>query len=202
MASAFDPHHAISRLRHVATCLSAPSATLPTSTSRSLQDRPTSRANRQALVRLLLGSLAATIVGLLACSVTSCNTAADTPPPAGKKYRQIQVTVVDGITVVSFVQAKILSEPDVQALGEELLGLVDRDGCKYLVLDFQKVQFCSSAVIGKLLALDRKVKSKKGKLRLCRMAPEIREVFQITRLDQVLEIKDTREQALTAFRAK
>jgi anti-anti-sigma factor len=202
MASAFDPHHAISRLRQVATCLSAPLATLSTSTSRSLQDQPISGANRQALVRLLLGSLAATIVSLLACSVTSCNTAADTPAPARKKYRQIQVTVVDGITVVSFAQAKILSEPDVQAIGEELLGLVDSDGCKYLVLDFQKVQFCSSAVIGKLLALDREVKSKKGKLRLCAMTPEIRDVFQITHLDQVLEIKDTREEALAAFRAK
>ena len=30
----------------------------------------------------------------------------------------------------------------------------------------------------------------------------IREVFQITRLDQVLEIKDTREEALAAFRAR
>jgi type 1 glutamine amidotransferase len=78
---------------------------------------------------------------------------ADATPssPAGNKHRQIQVTVVDGITVVSFVQSKILSEPDVQTLGEELFGLVDRDGCKFLVLDFQKVQFCSSAVIGKLV---------------------------------------------------
>ena len=80
--------------------------------------------------------------------------------------------------------------------------MVDRDGCKSLVLDFQKVQFCSSAVIGKLVILDRKVKSKKGRLRLCAMTPEIREVFQITRLDQVLEIKDTREEALAAFRAR
>lgn len=129
---------------------------------------------------------------------------ADATPssPAGNKHRQIQVTVVDGITVVSFVQSKILSEPDVQTLGEELFGLVDRDGCKSLVLDFQNVQFCSSAVIGKLVILDRKVKSKKGKLRLCRMAPGIREVFQIIRLDQVLEIKDTREEALAAFRAR
>lgn len=175
-------------------------ATIPTNMSRSLQDRLTRCASKQVPARILLGCVVMATIGPLVCSPTSCIAPAERPASEGKKYRQIQVSTVDGITVVTFVQARILSEKDVQVLGDELWALVDRDGCRLLVLDWKKIEFCSSAVIGKIVRLDKKVKDKNGKLRLCCMKPEIREVFQITRLDQVFEIKDTREEALASLR--
>ena len=158
-----------------------------------------SRLNRHEPIRL---RLAVAMAGVVAGLATGCAQAAEKPAPAEKKYRQIQVTTVDGITIVTFVQAKILSEKDVQVLGDELWALVDRDGCRLLVLDWAKIEFCSSAVIGKMVRLDKRVKDKKGELRLCCLKPEIREVFQITRLDQVFEIKDTRDEALASLRKK
>ena len=59
----------------------------------------------------------------------------------------------------------------------------------WLVLDFSDVQHLSSATLGKLINLKKKVAAVRGKLLLRGIQPDLLEVFQITRLDQVLEIQ-------------
>ncbi|MCH5376173.1 MAG: STAS domain-containing protein [Planctomycetes bacterium] len=53
--------------------------------------------------------------------------------------------------------------------------------------------------MNKLIMLDKKVKQHAGQLKLCNLRPEIQEVFVITRLNQLFEIKDTVDVALKAF---
>ncbi len=115
-------------------------------------------------------------------------------------YRRIETSEVRGITVVNFIERKILEAQHIQELGEELLYLVDHDGNKDLLLDFNSVEFLSSAALNKLIILDKKVKAKAGQLKLCNLMPEIREVFVITRLNQLFDIVDTRDKALEAFK--
>jgi anti-sigma B factor antagonist len=103
------------------------------------------------------------------------------------------------VTVISFVDRKILDAANIQELGDELFNLVDRDGVKSLLLDFGNVEFLSSAALNKLIILDKKVKTNTGQVRLCNLKPEIQEVFVITRLNQLFEIKDSVEDALSAF---
>jgi anti-sigma B factor antagonist len=56
-----------------------------------------------------------------------------------------------------------------------------------------------TARTGKLITLDKKVKSVKGKLRLCCIRPDIYEVFAITRLNKLFSIYDNQEKALEGF---
>lgn len=114
-------------------------------------------------------------------------------------YHRIEVSEIRGITVVAFVERKILEAVHILELGEELSRLVEKDGCRDLLLDFSNVEFLSSAALNKLIILDKKVKIKSGQLKLCCMMPEIREVFVITRLNQLFDIVDTREMALDGF---
>jgi len=114
-------------------------------------------------------------------------------------YRRIETCQERGITVVTFIERKILEAAHILELGEELLQLVEKDENKDLLLDFSSVEFLSSAALNKLIILDKKVKSKSGQLKLCNMMPEIREVFVITRLNQLFDIVDTREQAMDGF---
>jgi anti-sigma B factor antagonist len=114
-------------------------------------------------------------------------------------YRRIETNQERGITVVTFIERKILEAAHILELGEELLQLVEKDSNKDLLLDFSSVEFLSSAALNKLIILDKKVKSKSGQLKLCNMMPEIREVFVITRLNQLFDIVDTREQAMDGF---
>ena len=114
-------------------------------------------------------------------------------------YRRIETCQENGITVVTFIERKILEAAHILELGEELLQLAEKDENKHLLLDFSSVEFLSSAALNKLIILDKKVKSKSGQLKLCNMMPEIREVFVITRLNQLFDIVDTREQAMDGF---
>jgi anti-sigma B factor antagonist len=114
-------------------------------------------------------------------------------------YQRIEVSEIRGITVASFVERKILEAAHILQLGEELQRLIEKDGTRDLLLDFSNVEFLSSAALNKLIILDKKVKLKSGQLKLCGMTPEIREVFVITRLNQLFDIVETRDKALDGF---
>lgn len=110
--------------------------------------------------------------------------------------RRLDIEEIGGVTVARFVDKKILDETNIQNIGNQLFALVDEDGRKKIVLDFSIVEYLSSAALGKLITMDKKVKAAKAKLRLCAIRPEIYEVFEITRLNKIFDIKSTQEEAL------
>lgn len=114
-------------------------------------------------------------------------------------HRRLEVSEVGDVTVVRFVDRKILDEASIQELGGELFQLVEQENRGKLVLNFSKVDFLSSAALGKLITLDKKVKARSGKLKLSNIRPEIYEVFAITKLNKLFDIKDDEADALKAF---
>jgi anti-sigma B factor antagonist len=114
-------------------------------------------------------------------------------------HRRLQVSQVGDVTVVRFVDRKILAEANIQELGQELFQLIEEDHRKNLLLNFSSVEFLSSAALGKLITLDKKVKAHKGKLKLSNIRPEIYEVFAITKLNKLFDIKDDEADALAVF---
>lgn len=115
-------------------------------------------------------------------------------------HRRLEVSEVGTVTVVRFVDRKILDAANIQELGEELFGLVEQDHRKNLLLNFSNVEFMSSAALNKLIVLNKKVQGAGGKLRLSNLRPEIYEVFALTRLNTVFEIKTDEADALAAFK--
>lgn len=113
--------------------------------------------------------------------------------------RRLQVSQVGEVTVVRFVDRKILDEANIQELGQELFRLVEEDHRTRLLLNFSSVEFLSSAALGKLITLDKKVKAHKGKLKLSNIRPEIYEVFAITKLNKLFDIRDDEADALANF---
>ena len=118
-------------------------------------------------------------------------------PMAG--HRRIEVAQMGEVTVVRFVDKKILDEANIQELGTELFKLVEQEKRKSLLLNFSSVEFLSSAALGKLITLDKKVKANGGRLKLSNIRPEIYEVFAITKLNKLFDIKDDEADALAAF---
>ena len=114
-------------------------------------------------------------------------------------HRRIDVSKVGEVTVVTFIDKKILDEAGIQELGLELFSLVEQDNRKAILLNFSNVEFLSSAALGKLITLDRKVKSHKGRLKMSNIRPEIMEVFQITKLNKVFDIRADDAEAISAF---
>ena len=114
-------------------------------------------------------------------------------------HRRIDVSKIGDVTVVKFLDKKILDETNIQELGVELIGLVEQDNRKSILLNFSHVEFLSSAALGKLITLDRKVKAAKGRLKMSNIRPEIFEVFQITKLNKVFDIRNDEAEAVAAF---
>ena len=111
---------------------------------------------------------------------------------------RIDVSDVGEVSVVQFKDRKILDESNIQEMGRELFELVELKRAKIL-LNFMNVEFLSSAALGKLITLDKKLKAAKGQLKLSDIRPEIYEVFAITRLNKLFDIHDDEADALATF---
>jgi anti-anti-sigma factor len=115
------------------------------------------------------------------------------------KLQRIKVTEAGPISVVTFADSKIIDESEIQELGQELYDLVERDDRKKIVLNFANVEFLSSAALGKLIGFDKRVKQHGAELVLSNIRPEIYEVFAITKLTKLFQIKDDEADALAVL---
>lgn len=115
------------------------------------------------------------------------------------RRRRLELEDVGEVTVVNFVDKKILDEQNIQIIGEQLFDLVDNQAKKKILLNFSNVEFLSSAALGKLITMNKKVQQAGGKLVMCNIAKEILEVFEITKLDKLFKIFKDEQTALQAF---
>src|SRR5277367_1422394 len=118
-----------------------------------------------------------------------------TPP----KRRRLEVEDIGEITVVNFIDRKILDEQNIQKIGEDLFSLVDELGRVKILLNFSNVEYLSSAALGKFITLNKKVQAASGKLILCNISDDIQEVFEITKLNRLFKIEKDEQTALQAF---
>ena len=111
----------------------------------------------------------------------------------------LKIKRADGVALVEFADRKILEELSIQEIGDELTQLVDTEPGIKLLLNFKNVDHLSSAALGMLITLNRKVQEQNGLLKLSDINRQILEVFKITKLNRVFEIHDTAAQALSGF---
>jgi anti-sigma B factor antagonist len=115
------------------------------------------------------------------------------------RRKRLEVEDVGDVTVVNFTDRKILDEQNIQLIGEQLFSLVDESGRKKILLNFGNVEYLSSAALGKLITLNKKLQAAGGKLILCNIDPQIYEVFEITKLNKLFNIHKEEQAALQAF---
>jgi len=84
-------------------------------------------------------------------------------------------------------------------IGDQLNSLVEELGRTKILLNFGNVEFLSSAALGKLIVLNRKLNDAGGKLVLCNIDRNIYEVFEITKLNKVFTITKDEQGGLQAF---
>ncbi len=112
---------------------------------------------------------------------------------------RVKVKNVDDVSIVEFADRKILDELCILEIQEELTKLVDSQTSGHLLLSFKNVEHLSSAALGMLITLKKKVEGSKGKLKLSDINPQIYEVFKITRLNKVFDIHPSAEKARASF---
>ncbi len=102
---------------------------------------------------------------------------------------RIGVEYAGDATIVTFTDERILEEKDIKALQESIMSVIESaTGGINLILDFGNVRFLSSAVLGLLIRISKRIYEHDGSLRLCNINPKIYEIFKITRLTKTFDI--------------
>ena len=112
---------------------------------------------------------------------------------------KISVECVGDVTVVTLTEARILEQSDIDSLADSIMPLIEHNDETNMVIDFEKVEFCSSAVLGLLIRISKKIYQKNGNFGLCSISPTIFEIFRITRLDTIFDIYETQSQAIAGI---
>jgi anti-sigma B factor antagonist len=120
-------------------------------------------------------------------------------PAPSAKARLLMTEGYGDVHVVRFQTSRVLDGSNVSQLGEELDDLVMKRYMTKMILNFENVQYMSSAVLGKLITLNKNILKEKGKLKLCSIDKNVFEIFSIMKLDKLFAIYDTEEEALESF---
>ncbi len=102
-------------------------------------------------------------------------------------------------TIVTLVDEKLLEDDSIRELQRSLMSVISEGSQICLVIDFVNVVFLSSAVLGLLIRVSKKIYENDGQLRLCNINSKIFEVFKITRLTKIFDIHKDRESAIGSF---
>ena len=106
------------------------------------------------------------------------------------------IETIGDVTIVAVnVEALDASNADVF---RRALAPVLKD-CRKLVLDLDRVQFVDSRGCGTILSCLKQISPTGGDLKLCRVTPPVRMVFDLIRMQNICEIVNTREEAVQAF---
>jgi len=116
------------------------------------------------------------------------------------RYTFLDLQDAGEILVVGFKQSSILDQAVIDQIGREFeqVGL-EASGNRKLLLNFQTVEYMSSAMLGKLIQLHKRCKADKIKLKLCNIAKNPLDVFKITKLDKLFDIQKDTGAALGSF---
>ncbi len=114
-----------------------------------------------------------------------------------------QLTFTDhgDITVGTISEANMLDAMNVTEFGNEVLNFLKGKQGIHLLLNFENVDYMSSAALTELLRINENLNKANGSVRLTGLTTDIRKVFQITNLEKLFVIHDddVLDQAVSRF---
>src|SRR5260370_16593490 len=100
----------------------------------------------------------------------------------------LELEQIGEVTIARFTARHLLDEEKMQTLGGQLRSLGEQAGHRPLVLNFGQVERLSTELMGTLVALQRRVQEKGGRLALCQIHPPVYELFHIFTPPQLLSV--------------
>lgn len=107
-----------------------------------------------------------------------------------------------GDAVVARVMRSQLSEEDnIQQMAQELITLIDHYQCQQLALSLGEVAYMTSAALGKLIMIHRKLHRKAGRLVMCDITAGVADILRTSRLDEYFTIASDTSHAVLMLAA-
>lgn len=109
---------------------------------------------------------------------------------------QLRLHTVDDVVVVEFMVMGLSESPELQGIEEQLQEALMRSRTKQMVVDCSRLHFIASRALGMIVSLSRLAEYQKGKLIVCGLREQIRQLFRFSGLDRFLAVAGTREEAI------
>jgi anti-sigma B factor antagonist len=105
-----------------------------------------------------------------------------------RKQGAVVVVDVDGQLIVG----------NRQELKQKVLDELEK-GERKVLIDFTRTGYIDSSGLGVLVSLSKKIREQGGELRLANLNDDLKTLFELTKLDTLFQISDTKERALQSF---
>jgi len=103
----------------------------------------------------------------------------------------------DGDVIVVEVNGELIVG-NRQELKSRVLERIENGDRKFLI-DFAESSYIDSSGLGVLVSLSKKIRESGGELRLAGLNEDLRTLFELTKLDTLFQISDSRAAALEEF---
>jgi anti-sigma B factor antagonist len=108
----------------------------------------------------------------------------------------IEIRESQGIQIIAFEgNLDTNTSPEAESKINEILNT----GQQKLLVNFEQLNFISSAGLRILLATVKKLNASGGALRICSLNATVQEVFDISGFVTILNVKNTEKEALSSF---
>ena len=110
--------------------------------------------------------------------------------------RFFEADVSSGSVVATFFPGRLDEEHNVEELGQSLFQLSDQYGYRQVALDLTQTSFVTSAVLGKLITLHRRLHRADGRLVLCGLQQPVETVMRRSNLLSYFQVVNSRDDAI------
>ena len=110
--------------------------------------------------------------------------------------RFFEADVSSGSVVATFFPGRLDEEHNVEELGQSLFQLIDQYGYRQVALDLTQTSFVTSAVLGKLITLHRRLHRADGRLVLCGLQQPVETVMRRSNLLSYFQVVNSRDAAI------
>jgi anti-anti-sigma regulatory factor len=105
-----------------------------------------------------------------------------------------------GVAVLQLLDPRLFDTLMVSELQDELVAYLEKEKPAKVLVDFDSVTHCSTAVINGLLRAKKRLMEWGGELKFCNMDDTIREAYRLLNLDgTVFHIYDSKSDAMSDF---
>ncbi len=113
--------------------------------------------------------------------------------------KYLHLKTADDIVIVGVAVDLLTEESNLEQFGHELFALVEQFGCRRLIVNLSAVRVVTSAGLGKMITLHRKMHRHQGTVMFCNLQPAVEEVLRTSRLITYLQVAEDVDSALAAL---
>lgn len=115
--------------------------------------------------------------------------------------QRLKVTAVGPVTLVDLLDEEIskFDEAAVAQIARDLFNVVDENDPVQMLLNFGRVGYLNSSMLGVLIRLKKRIKEQGGTLKLCSLSPALYEMFVFTEVYKLFDIHKNAQAALDSF---